>query len=109
MKRGDLYRVPRGNKYDPKKYRVYVIVGRQKTVDSGFSSVICAPIYTNFEGYSTQLPVGIDEGLKHDSAIYCDELTSIRKSTLTNYIGTLSVKKLIALNDCLAVALALDA
>jgi mRNA interferase MazF len=109
MKRGDLYRVYRGSKYDPKNYRAYVIVSQQKTIDSGFSSVICAPIYTNSEGYPTQLAVGIDEGLKHESAICCDELMSIRKTILTNYIGKLSVKKLIALNDCLAVALALDA
>ena len=31
-----------------------------------------------FEGLSTQVPVGVDEGLKHDSSIHCDELTDRR-------------------------------
>jgi mRNA interferase MazF len=34
--------------------------------------------------------VGVDEGLKYDSSIHCDELISLPKSLLTNYIGTLS-------------------
>jgi mRNA interferase MazF len=54
---------------------------------------------------STQVPVGIDEGLKHDSSIHCDELISLQKSVLTNYIGKLSLKKLTVLDQALAIAL----
>jgi mRNA interferase MazF len=78
---------------DPKKYRVFVIVSRQILIDYRFSTAICAPVYTVCDGLSTQVPVGIDEGLKHDSAIHCDELVSLPKSMLTNYIGSLSAKK----------------
>ena len=74
MKRGDLYRVYKGSKTDPKKYRVFVVVSRQVLIDSKFSTVICAPVYTNFNDISTQISVGIDEGLKHDSCIYCDDI-----------------------------------
>jgi hypothetical protein len=52
-----------------------------------------------------KVPVGIDDGLKHDSAIHCDELVSLSKTALTDYIGTLSVDKLIELNRALTVAL----
>jgi mRNA interferase MazF len=49
--------------------------------------------------------VGIDEGLKHDSSIHCDELVSLPKSVLTNYVGALSPKKIEELNASLRIAL----
>ncbi|MDR2097245.1 MAG: hypothetical protein LBP37_01835 [Spirochaetaceae bacterium] len=64
MKRGELYRVYPGSKYDPKKYRVFVIISRQILIDSNFSTVTCAPIYTTYNGISTQVQAGIEEGLK---------------------------------------------
>jgi mRNA interferase MazF len=89
---------------DPKKYRVFVIVSRQILVDSRFSTLICAPVYTSYDGISTQVPVGIDEGLKHESGIHCDELISLHKSQLTHYIGCLSPAKLRFLNKSLGIA-----
>jgi len=67
MKRGELYRVAKPSARDPKKFRVFVVVSRQRLIDSRFSTVICAPVYTVYDGLSTQVPVGVDEGLKHDS------------------------------------------
>ena len=94
---------------DPKKYRVFVIVSRQILIDSRFSTVICAPVYTVYDGLSTQVRVGIDEGLEHDSAIHCDELVSLPKSMLTNYIGSLSSQKQQQLESALKIALQLNA
>ena len=108
MRRGDLYRVYRGSKYDPKNYRGFLVVSRQLLVDSQFSTVICAPVYSKYDGFPSQVAIGVDEGLKHDSAVYCDELVSIPKSMLTNYIGSLSVIKMDAVNDALRVALTID-
>ena len=105
MKRGDLYRVYKGSKYDPKNHRVFVIVSRQVLINSKFSTVICAPIYSQHDGLSTQVQVGIEEGLKQDSSIHCDELVSLPKSILNNFIGTLSSKKIIELNHSLKRAL----
>lgn len=109
MRRCELYRVMRPSLRDPKKYRVFVIVSRQILIDSRFSTVICAPIYTSYEGLSTQVPVGVDEGLKHDSAIHCDELVSLPKSLLTNYIGSLSPNKKQVLESALKIALQINA
>jgi len=108
MKRGELYRVSLGSKTDTKKQRVYVIVSRQELIDSAYSTLICAPVYTNYEGLSTQVPVGIEEGLKHPSAIRCDELISILKSRLTDYAGYLSEEKLFELRQALSIALEID-
>ena len=107
MRRGELYRVYKGISHDPKKYRVFVIVSRQVLIDSRFSTLICAPIYSSYDGLSTQIRVGIEEGLKHESSIHCDELVSIPKISLTHYIGSLSTEKVQQLNDAIRVALSL--
>ena len=108
MRRGEFYRVYKPSSHDPKRYRVFVVVSRQILIDSRFSTVICAPVYSSFDALSTQIPVGIDQGLKHESSIHCDELISIRKTNLTHFIGTLSPIKIEALNQALATALELD-
>jgi mRNA interferase MazF len=108
MRRGELYRVYHGSKHDPKKYRVFVIISRQILVDSKFSTVTCAPIYTTYDGISTQIRVGIEEGLKHESSIHCDELISIPKALLTDFVGTLSRGKLIELRNALLIALEIE-
>lgn len=104
MKRGELYRVfhPSG---DPKKARVFAVVSRNTLLETRFSTVICAPIYSRHDELSTQVVVGIEKGLKHDSSIHCDALMSIPKSLLTNYVGKLSTAKTEALNQALHVAL----
>ncbi len=107
MKRGELYRVQKGSAEDPKKSRVFVIVSRQVLIDSRFSTVICVPVYSVHDGLSTQIEIGIDEGLKHTSSIHCDELVSIPKSKLTDYVGALSRAKLDLLDAALKKALGL--
>jgi len=81
-----------------------VIVSRQVLIDSSFSTLICAPIYTSFDGLSTQIPVGIPEGLKHESSIHCDELVSVLKSSLTDYVGRLNQAKVLELDKALETA-----
>ncbi len=105
MKRGELYRVANPSAKDPRKSRVFVIVSRQVLIDSRFSTVICAPIYSTHDGLSTQVRVGVNDGLKHDSSIHCDELVSLPKSVLTNFIGSLSPERIEELNRALNIAL----
>ena len=108
MRRGELYRVQHPSSDDPKKNRVFVIVGRRVVIESRFSTVICAPIYTAHDGLSTQVLVGPGEGIRHDSSIHCDGLISIAKSRLTHYVGALSSQKMKMLDDALKTALELD-
>jgi mRNA interferase MazF len=105
VKRGELYRVANPSAKDPKKSRVFVIVSRQVLLESRFSTVICAPIYSTHDGLSTQVRVGVNEGLKHDSSIHCDELVSLPKSVLTNFIGSLSPQRIEELNRALSIAM----
>lgn len=108
MRRGDLYRVPKPGGRDPRTFRVFVVVSRQVLLDSKFSTAICAPVYSARHGLSTQVTVGIEEGLKHDSAIHCDELVSLPKSTLTHVVAALSAEKRRELDRALVVALGVD-
>ena len=45
------------------------------------------------------------EGLKRDSSIHCDELLSLPKSAVTNYVGWLADRGMKELDAALAIAL----
>jgi mRNA interferase MazF len=109
MNRGEIYgtrqRVPgRGHKPG-----FYVVVSRQFVADNeDVSTVICAPVYGEILGLSTEVVLGPDEGLPRVSTARCDFLTLMFKSKLTTYVGTLPVAKLRKLDQALAVALDLS-
>jgi mRNA interferase MazF len=107
VKRADIYRVHRPGD-DPKRHRCFVIVSRQEVIDSRFSTVVCAPVYTRGQALGSQVSIGLDEGMKHESWIICDNLASLRKTELTQFIGSLSYAKVAELDEALRVALALD-
>jgi mRNA interferase MazF len=104
MKRGEVYlvRKPGG---DLKRSRAFVIISRQVVIDSSFSTVVCAPVFSSGAGLRTQVPVGVSEGLKRESWIMCDNLVSLAKSDLTHFVGALSSAKLAELDRALRVAL----
>ena len=106
MRKGELYRLRRPPG-DAKPMRSFVIVSRQALIDSNYSTVVCAPVFTERYGLPTQVNVGADEGLKHDCAIHCDGLMSLEKARLTDYVGELSDEKKAQLDKALQAALAL--
>jgi mRNA interferase MazF len=108
VRRGDLYRVTKPGGDDPRASRVFAIASRQAAIDSRFATVICVPVYSARHGLATQVPVGIDEGLKHESALHCDELVSLPKARLTSFVGALPPAKLRDLDRALVAALDID-
>jgi len=108
LKRGELYLVRKPGSQDPKKQRVFAIVSRQVLIDSRFSTLVCAPVYSRHDGLSTQVGIGIPEGLKKESSIHCDELVSLPKVTLTHYVGSLSTAGLQKLDAALNISLGLE-
>ena len=80
-------------------------VSRQILIDSRYSTVMCAPVYTAYDGLATQVPIGVNEGLAHESSIHCDEVVSLPKTALTDYVGSLTPQKTVELNRALRVAL----
>lgn len=108
MRRGDLYRVYKPGGHDPKQYRTFVVVSRQALIDSKFPTVVCAPVFSNGRGLTTQVVVNTSEGMKHASWIMCDNLSSVRKADLTNYVGSLSNARFHELDRALKMALDLQ-
>jgi mRNA interferase MazF len=86
---------------------VFVVVSRQALIDSGFSTVVCAPVYTRRDALATQVNVGAEDGLKHDSSIHCDALVSLQKALLTDFVASLKPGRVRELDQALRVALAL--
>lgn len=108
MRRGDLFRVAKPGGADPKSFRVFAVVSRQAVIDSRFSTVVCVPVYSARHGLASQVAVGPDEGLKHESALHCDELVSLLKTRLTRFVGRLSSRQTRDLDRALAAALDID-
>jgi mRNA interferase MazF len=113
VKRGEFYLVRKPattdlRKRDPRKQRVFMVVSRPALIESRFTSLTCAPVYSQHDGLSTQVNVGSDEGLKKDSSVHCDELVSLPKSLLTNYVGSLKPSRLRELDQALAVAVGIE-
>jgi mRNA interferase MazF len=109
VNRGELYLVRKPGANDPKRQRAFVIVSRQALVNSRFSSVVCAPVYSRHDELSSQVRIGVEEGLKAESSIHCDELVSLPKALLTRYVGRLNSSKMDEMNGALVIALELDA
>jgi mRNA interferase MazF len=108
VKRGDFYRVSKPSSRNPKQFRVFVIVSRQVLIDSRFSTVICAPVYSARHGLTTQVPVGPQEGLRHESSIHCDELVSLPKSMMSHFVGSLPAERAHELDKALVAALGIQ-
>lgn len=84
-----------------------MIVSPPALIESRFSTVVCAPVYTRRDGLATQVEVGIEDGFKHDSSMHCDALVSLPKAVLTDYVSSLAPARVRALDQALRVAPAL--
>ena len=108
LTRGEIYLVSPAPGKDSKRARAVVIASRQTLCDSKADKVVCAPINTMADGRSTEVPVGVEEGLKHRSVVNCDQLILVQKGILTHYLGALPGKKLGLFRDALRIALDLE-
>lgn len=84
------------------------MVSRDALVESRFSTVICAPVFSHHDDLASQVEVGPEDGLSHPSSIHCDALVSLPKSALTGYVGALAPDRVDALNEALRIALAVE-
>jgi mRNA interferase MazF len=84
------------------------VVSRHVFLDFQFHTFICAPIYTKYHGFSTQVHVEVKDDLKHSSGLHCDEVVSLPKSVLTYHIGHLARTKHNELNYALKVAFGVE-
>ncbi len=109
MRRGEIYRTRERVAERGAKPGFYVVVSRTFVAEhDDVSTVICAPVYGEILGLTTEVALGPEDGLPRACAIRCDFLTLMFKNKLTHFISTLSAFKLAQLNRALAHALELS-
>jgi len=109
MKRGELYRVHRPAGPDPRPFRIFLVMSRQVFVDARYSSVVCVPVYSRSQGVTTEVELGPEHGLQQTSWLRCDEVASVSKARLSDYVGSVPQAKLIEVGRALIAALDIDA
>ncbi len=87
----------------PDKLRPVLVLSRQDVIGL-IDTIIVAPITTTIYGVPSEVIVGIDQGLKHDSAINLDHIQTVSASKLTRYVGSLNER--LMSKACLALMIA---
>lgn len=70
------------------KRRPVLVVSRDEVIPV-VNNVIVAPVTSTIRAIHTCIPVGVDEGIDHDSVATFDNLASVPKSVLTRRLGQL--------------------
>ena len=91
----------------PDKPRPVLVLSR-KEAPLQLRTVIVAPITSTIRELPTEVVVGIDEGLRHESAINLDNIQSVKKQFLRRFTATLSDEKMRQVCHALAVATGCD-
>ena len=87
----------------PDKLRPVLILSRQDVIGL-IDTVIVAPITKTIYGVPSEVIVGIDQGLKHDSAVNLDQIQTVSASKLNPYIDSLYERMMSEV--CLALMIA---
>jgi mRNA interferase MazF len=91
----------------PDKRRPVLILSRSEVIDL-LHTVMVAPITSAIHGVPSEVLVGLDEGLKHASAINLDHVQTVDKSKLTRFTGTVGPLKMKRVCHALAIAAGCD-
>jgi mRNA interferase MazF len=83
--------------------RASLVLTRPEVIEL-LRTVMVAPITSTIHGAPSEVVVGADEGLKHDSAINLDHVQTVERARLVRYVGSLKPAKMQAV--CRALALA---
>ena len=87
----------------PDKRRPVLVLTRQEVIGL-LRTVIVAPITSTIHGAPSEVIVGIDEGLKRESAINLDYVQTVDKTRLKRFIGSVGPQKMFAVCRALNIA-----
>lgn len=87
----------------PDKRRPVVILSRQAVIGL-LQTVLVAPVTSAIRGAPSEVPVGIEEGLKSASVVNLDHVQTVDKDRLRHYVGSLGPEKMAAVCRALRVA-----
>jgi mRNA interferase MazF len=85
-----------------------VVVLTRELVRPHMDRVTVAPITSTIRGLSTEVPVGLANGLDHRCVVSCDNIVTVPKSALGRQIGHLLPAQEAALTAAIHAAFDLD-
>lgn len=88
---------------DLDKARPAVVLTREVILPK-LLNVTVAPITGTIRGISTEVSVGPENGLDHDSVISCDNIQTIPRAAILRHIGWLDSRQETALAQAILVA-----
>ena len=91
----------------PDKRRPVLVLSRQSLVDL-LHTVTVVPITATGRDAPTEVALGLDEGLKKKSFANLVNVFTVPKNSLRRFVGTVSVAKMRAICEALAVAVGCD-
>jgi mRNA interferase MazF len=87
----------------PDKRRPVVVLSRNDAIEL-LHTVMVAPVTSTIRGAPSEVIIGINEGLKRDSAVNLDHVQTVDKSMLKHFLGTVSAQKMKEICNALATA-----
>ena len=87
----------------PDKRRPVLVLTRQEVIPL-LSTVMVAPVTSTIRGAPSEVSVGEEEGLKHESAVNLDHVQTVEKARLRQFVGTLGQHRMQQVCRALAVA-----
>jgi len=100
VKRGDIWMYAFAK---PDKRRPVLIISRQSVIPL-LRTVMVAPITSAIHGVPSEVLVGPEHGLKHESAANLDHVQTVDRSRLSTFIGHLGDELMDEVCRALAVA-----
>ena len=100
IKRGDIWMYAFAK---PDKKRPVVVISRQSVIPL-LRTVMVAPITSTIHGVPSEVQIGVEHGLKHESAVNLDHVQTVDQSRLSGFIGHLSDDTMSEVCRALAVA-----
>ena len=91
----------------PDKIRPVLVLTRQEVIRL-LHTVMVAPITSAIRGTPSEVPIGVPEGLKHESAVNLDHVQTVERSRLVGYVGHLGTEKMREVCRALGVATGCD-
>jgi len=105
VRRGEIWRY---RFKAPDKLRPVVVLSRPEVIGL-LHTVMVAPVTSTLRGAPGEVPVGVPEGLKHESAVNLDHVQTVEKAGLVGYVGSLGHEKMRAVCRALSIAVGCEA
>ena len=91
----------------PDKRRPLLVLSRQQVIDL-LHTVMVVPVTSTIRGAPSEVVIGIEEGLRHESAVNLDHVQTVEQARLRRYLGSLSPGKMQQVCRALAIASGCD-